>query len=94
MSDYMAQKADEQIEAGLSERDSMLSKIDSLISEINTLTAKVERYEVALTSIASLHRPRHIEKQYWVDIGIDNCATCLAMDTPIARKALAGKKNE
>lgn len=52
MSDYMAQKAGEQIEAGLCERDLMLLKMDSLISEINTLTAKVKRYEEALNDIA------------------------------------------
>lgn len=41
MSDYMAQKADQQIEAGLCERDRILLELD-------TLTAKVKRYEEAL----------------------------------------------
>ena len=56
--------------------------------EIEVLKKKLEIAEESLTSIASLSRPRHIYKDYWLEVGVENCAECLAEDTRIAREAL------
>lgn len=44
----------------------------------------------ALTSISSVHKPRHSEVGYWESLGAPaHCAAVLAKDTEIAREVLA-----
>jgi hypothetical protein len=42
----------------------------------------------ALTSIASEHKKRHDQEEYWLHLDHERCATVLATDTKIARQAL------
>lgn len=42
----------------------------------------------ALTAIASLDKKKHEKEEYWLKITHEQCATVLATDTKIARKAL------
>jgi hypothetical protein len=45
MSDYMAQKADDQIQAGLCKREELLSELDKLTAALDELKAENERHK-------------------------------------------------
>lgn len=62
---------------------------DQLRADLQSSRDQVERYRQALESIASNHRPRHSEEEYWQKINHEQCATVLATDTKIAREALS-----
>lgn len=55
---------------------------------------KSKKLVEALESIASEHRPRHADEDYWISIDHKLCADVLACDTRLAREALAEYKKE
>ena len=58
---------------------------NSLPGILRALRALVESSE----AISSKDKPRHETEEYWQKISHEQCATVLATDTKIARKALA-----
>lgn len=63
--------------------------MSALLSDRDELMKRLEVAMDALTSIASKHRPRHSEGEFWLGVGIDACAETLSTDTRIAREAIA-----
>lgn len=52
------------------------------------LITRMRKLTEALTAIASLDKKKHEKEEYWLKITHEQCATVLATDTKIARKAL------
>lgn len=56
------------------------------------LIARCKHLTEALTSIASLDKPEHDSKGYWLTkLSHESCAEVLARDTAMAREALEGE---
>jgi len=54
-----------------------------------SLLSDLEKCVEALTSIGSVHKPKHASEEYWTKVGIEQCATVLATDTKISRSVLS-----
>lgn len=73
--------------------DSTTYRIKALKEDRDKWKSLAERLAGALTTIASVHKPRHSQEEYWISISHKQCATVLATDTKIAREALAEFEN-
>ena len=62
--------------------------ISNARTDIHLLLEIVRIHNEALVSIASVHRQRHSEEEYWLKVKHEDCATVLATDTKISRNAL------
>lgn len=71
------------------QRDENAQLIAHAPEYLKTLLAIVKEQSNALKSIASAHHEKHAEKQFWLELGLDQCATTLACDTMIARTCIA-----